>query len=135
LQKSIKPIKIKDMKKAVNFYSTEELEALKAEVLANKRPCDIVRNYPEKWNRPTQGLYVKINDLRKEANLARVPAKQSKKVKEVKISKKVGRPRKDAVINTSKATVENGVVLPSGFVFDFAPKRAEMHSDHVRLFF
>lgn len=120
------------MKKAVNFYSTEELEALKAEVLANKRPCDIVRNYPKKWNRPTQGLYVKINELRKEANLAKTV---NKKVKEVKISKKVGRPRKDAVINTSKATVENGVVLPSGFVFDFAPKRAEMHSDHVRLFF
>lgn len=120
------------MKKAVNFYSTEELEALRAEVLANKRPCDIVRNYPKKWNRPTQGLYVKINELRKEANLTKTP---TKKVKEIKISKKIGRPRKDAVINTSKATIENGVALPSGFVFDFAPKRAEMHSDHVRLFF
>lgn len=128
----------KAIKKAINFYSTEELEALKAEVLANKRPCDIVRNYPKKWNRPTQGLYLKINDLRKEANLARVPAKKVKQVKiskEVKISKKVGRPRKDAVINKPTATIENGVTLPSGFVFDFAPKRAEMHSDHVRLFF
>jgi len=132
LQKSIKPIKIKNMKRVVKFYTAEELETLRAEVLDNKRPSIIVREYSKKWDRPVHGLYLKVNQLRKEANLI---STTTKKVKEVKISKKAGRPRKDVVINTSKATVENGVALPSGFVFDFAPKRAEMHSDHVRLFF
>jgi hypothetical protein len=115
------------MKKTVNFYSTEELATLREEVLDNKRPSIIVREYSKKWNRSPKGLALKVNQIRKAEKLITT--------KEVKVSKKVGRPRKDAVISTSKATVENGVALPSGFVFDFAPKRAEMHSDHVRLFF
>lgn len=30
---------------------------------------------------------------------------------------------------------ENRMALPSGFSFDFTPKRAEMFKDHVRLYF
>jgi hypothetical protein len=116
----------------INFYTAEELETLTSEVLANKRPCDIAKEYSKKWNRPINGLSFKINILRRDLKLTKII---NKKVQIVKSTKKVGRPRKEAIITTSKVTIENGVTLPSGFVFDFAPKRAEMHSDHVRLFF
>jgi hypothetical protein len=116
----------------IKFYTQEELQTLRTEVLDRKRPSIIVREYSKKWGRPVHGLYLKVNQLRKEANLTKT---STKKVEEVKISKKLGRPRKDAVVNKPTATVENGVSLPSGFVFDFKPQRAEMHSDHVRLYF
>lgn len=34
-----------------------------------------------------------------------------------------------------KLKAENKMELPKGFSFDFAPKRAEMFKDHVRLYF
>lgn len=115
------------MKKVMNFYTAEDLATLRAEVLENKRPSIIIKEYSKKWNRSAKGLALKVNQIRKAEKLVQT--------KTVVSTKKVGRPRKDAIINKPTATIQNGVTLPSGFVFDFAPKRAEMHSDHVRLFF
>jgi hypothetical protein len=121
------------MKKTINFYSEEQLETLKAEVLSQRRPCDIIKEYSAKWNRPLPGMSLKVNQLRKDLNLSKTA---NKKVTPASSPKKLGRPRKDAVVEKPQtATVENGVSLPSGFVFDFKPHRAEMHSDHVRLYF
>ena len=45
-------------------------------------------------------------------------------------NRKVKRPAK--VVTQKQA---QGVTLRNGFVFDFKPQRAEMHQDHVRLYF
>lgn len=105
----------------VKFYSEKEIKTLTSELLKNRKPADIAKKYSVKWNRPIDGLTYKIYGLQKTNNA----------IKKTKIGRPAGRSKKDVTVNSS----DNGVRLKSGFVFDFAPVRAEMHSDHVRLYF
>ena len=112
----------------LNFYSKEEKQILLDEILSKKKQSVIAREYSKKWNRSEQGLVFKIAQIRNSINFP-------KAAKPTKSLLKRGRPRKTAIVNTQATVTNNGVQLPSGFVFDFQPRRAEMHSDHVRLFF
>lgn len=107
----------------VNFYSAEQVTTLENEINSGKRVCEILKQYSKEWKRPASGLAYKLNTIRKKLNVS-TP---------IKTGKKRGRPAKNT--NPSLNTATKGIVLRSGFVFDFKPQRAEMHSDHVRLYF
>ncbi len=99
----------------LKFYSAEELQTLSDELNSGRVVTHIAKEYAVKWNRPRTGLEMKLYSLKNKKNV-----KVSKAT-----SKKVVQPAK----------IEAGVELPSGFVFDFQPKRAEMYANHVRLYF
>lgn len=97
----------------MNFYSEEQIQTIQSELKAGTKATQIARKYSKEWKRNAGSLLVKIYTIKKEVGLCKTSSKE----------------RKPANVNNK------GVVLPSGFVFDFKPSRAEMHSDHVRLYF
>lgn len=98
----------------LKFYSAEELQTLSDELNSGRVVTHIAKEYAVKWNRPRTGLEMKLYSLKN--NNIKVSKATSKKV-------------------VQPAKIEAGVELPSGFVFDFQPKRAEMYANHVRLYF
>lgn len=106
----------------LRFYSEDQIQTLKADINAGRKPCEIVKQYAKEWKRSTHAVAFKVNSLKKQMNN---PVK----------AKKRGRPAKNPNANKLLVTPSKGIKLASGFVFDFSPKRAEMHSDHVRLYF
>jgi hypothetical protein len=98
----------------LKFYSAEELQTLSDELNSGKTIRNIAREYSAKWNRPKTGLTMKLYSIKN--NNIRVS-----KITPVKVAQ--------------STKIEAGVELPSGFVFDFQPKRAEMYANHVRLYF
>ena len=98
----------------LKFYSAEEVQTLSDELNSGKTIINIAREYSAKWNRAKTGLTMKLYSIK------------NNKIKVSKTTpKKVAQPTK----------IEAGVELPSGFVFDFQPKKAEMYANHVRLYF
>lgn len=96
------------MRTKLNFYTKEQVNAIAQEIKAGKNNSQIAREYSKKWNRSFSGVYVKVMNLRN--------------------------PKTKVRTKTQKVN-DGAVVLSSGFVFDFKPQRAEMHKDHVRLYF
>ena len=121
LLKLINYLKTKIMSK-INFYSAEEVQTLTNELNSGKPARQIAKEYSKKWNRSKGAVEVKIYSLRRN--------NETSNVQVVKTAKK-GRPVK----NVQPAKIQAGVELPSGFVFDFQPKKAEMYANHVRLYF
>lgn len=105
----------------MKFYSKEEVKTITEELKAGVKVTEIARKYSKQWDRTLASLIVKVSGINKE--LGRCG--------------KRGRPAGSKNANVTKITTNNngGVVLTSGFVFDFKPQRAEMHQDHVRLYF
>lgn len=108
----------------LKFYSAEEVQTLTNELNSGKKVAVIAREYSTKFDRPIFGLEAKLHDIRSGLK------KSVSTIKVVK-TKKRGRPAK----GVQPAKIEAGVELPSGFVFDFQPKKAEMYANHVRLYF
>jgi len=108
----------------INFYSAEEVQTLTNEINSGRVVTHIAKEYAVKWNRPRTGLEAKMYDM-KNASKKNVP-----NIQVVKTTKR-GRPAK----SVQPAKIQAGVELPSGFVFDFQPKKAEMYANHVRLYF
>lgn len=102
----------------LKFYSAEEVQTLSNELNSGKTVMNIAKEYSAKWNRPKTGLTMKLYYL-----------KNNKKNNNIKVLKTTS----TKVVKPAK--IEAGVDLPSGFVFDFQPKRAEMYANHVRLYF
>lgn len=101
----------------MNFYSEKEINTIKSELKAGLKPTAIARKYSKEWGRTINAILFKILMISK-----------NPKAKTVKRGRPVGS-------KTTKPNNGAGIVLSSGFVFDFKPHRAEMHSDHVRLYF
>jgi hypothetical protein len=103
-------------KKVVSFYSKNQVETIQSEIKAGVSASKIARKYASSWNRSEDSLKVKIYKMIRTGD--------------VSTHTKPGRKSAKIVSQDSK-----GITLSSGFVFDFKPQRAEMHSDHVRLYF
>lgn len=108
--------------KAFRFYSAEQVETLKKEINSGKKVSEIAKRYAKEWNRSSGALLTKIITMRNE-------------ITNPKEKKKKGRPAKIKLTGPALNKSTNGITLKSGFVFDFSPVRAEMHADHVRLYF
>jgi len=106
--------------KKLNFYTKEQNETLKKELNNGRKPSEIIKQYSKEWKRPFNSFSVKVYTLKKS-------------LENPSVKKKMGRPAKVTTPLVDPAA--KSVKLRSGFVFDFNPTRAEMHSDHVRLFF
>jgi len=84
-----------------------------------------IRTFAEQSGRTVNGVSFKFYSLT--GNLD-VP-KRKKLDTAIKLKNKTSIEKK---LNTS---TNKGIDLPSGFVFNFTPKKAEMHENHVRLYF
>lgn len=113
------------MSKTLKFYSDKELQTLESEIKAGVSSTKIAQKYAENWGRTIKSIEHKA-------------CKMMKTIKVSETSKKKGRPvgsktKRPANVITQQS--DRGVTLRNGFVFDFKPQRAEMHQDHVRLYF
>ena len=103
----------------MKFYSNEEVQTITNELNAGTKVTEITRKYFKEWGRSYDSLMYKVCEI-------------NKKLKQGRPVTKRGRP---VGSKTKVATNNGGIVLSSGFIFDFKPQRAEMHADHVRLYF
>lgn len=101
------------MKRTVRFYTKEEINRIKALIKTGMPIVKIVKLFSKESKRPVQGVYQKVLTLTPK-------------------NKKDKRGRKPSI---KKQLTEKGIVMPEGFTFDFAPKRAEMHKNKVVLYF
>lgn len=96
----------------MRHYSKKEVAIIKESIRNGEKPQAASKRLAREFDRPVSSVYMKIISLRKRTYKKRTPA--------------------TVTVNTP---VETGVRLDSGFVFDFKPRRAEMHKDHVRIYF
>lgn len=108
----------------MKFYSADEIKTIKAELEAGAKVKHIARKYAKEWKRSEYSLLWKINCVKKGGTYDNPKPRRGRPVGSKNIAKQ-----------PAKVVDSKGVVLSSGFVFDFKPQRAEMHSDHVRLYF
>jgi len=97
----------------LKFYSEKEIELMTKAIKNNEKLTVASVRFSKEFNRSANSVYVKLLSL-----AGRMGINKSKK---------------PAKVVTQQS--EKGIALKSGFVFDFKPQRAEMHSNHVRLFF
>ena len=107
------------MSKKVTFYSEKELQTIQSEIKQGNSVLEIAKKYAKSWNRNEKSLLVKIYKMIRTGDTT-VHTKRGKK---------------PAKVVVKQQPEQGGVTLRSGFVFDFKPQRAEMHQDHVRLYF
>jgi hypothetical protein len=105
------------MSKTVVFYSKNQIETIQSEVEAGVPVPKIAQKYAKPWNRNEESLRTKIYKMVR-TNNNEVYTKRGRKP-----------------ANIVSQENNKGITLSSGFVFDFKPQRAEMHQDHVRLYF
>jgi hypothetical protein len=97
----------------MRHYSKKEVAIIKDSIRNGEKPQAASKRLAQQFGRPASSVYMKIINLRKRTYKKRTPAK----------------------VTTTPTPMETGVRLDSGFVFDFKPRRAEMHKDHVRIYF
>lgn len=104
------------MKAKLRFYSKEEIAIMKAAIRNGEKLTAAAKRLSKDFKRSEASLYVKLLGLAGKLGLKKT--------------------RKAAKVQSQKIkTVEKGVTLRNGFVFDFKPQRAEMFQDHVRIYF
>lgn len=111
-----------------HFWTREELKSLTKLSTQFEKVKDIVDEFAKTSARTKASITFKYYAIAKDPNIG---------------VKKLGRPIRDiAKQKLSNASVEKlntstkkSIDLPSGFVFNFVPKKAEMHDNHVRLYF
>lgn len=96
----------------MNFYSEQEIKKMNTAIKTGEKLVNVARILSKEFNRSEASVYVKLLSL----------------------SGRTGR-KKSKIKKVEKVKTNSGIVLNKGFVFDFKPQRAEMHSDHVRLYF
>ena len=94
----------------MKFYSKEELASIKSTIKSGEKLTVAAKRLSKELNRSENSVYVK---------LLAISGRMGKRTKRVR----------------KQQPTAGGVSLKSGFVFDFKPQRAEMHQDHVRLYF
>jgi hypothetical protein len=100
----------------MKFYSKEEIATIKSVLINGEKLPAASRRLSKEFNRSEGSVYLKLLEVGKEIGVIK--------------HKSMKKPAK--VITQSS---DKGVTLRNGFVFDFKPQRAEMHQDHVRLYF
>lgn len=111
--------KIERSKRPFRFWTNAEIQAVITSIEKFKSLGKAVKWLATKIDRSEGNIYNKAKELSKKGLLI-LPVKEAKTSSYVK--------------KTAKIDVKP-VGLPKGFNFEFTPSRAEMHKDHVRLFF
>lgn len=111
-----------------HFWTKEELKSLNQLSTKFEKAKDIVHEFAKTSHRTKASITFKYYALAKD------PA--------IRV-KKLGRPVRDiskqkistASVEKLNTSTKKSIDLPDGFVFNFTPKKAEMHENHVRLYF
>ena len=102
--------------KTFKFWTISEDNALKTCITKFKTDMEAAIWAAEKFDRTVSSVYQRITFIRQGKEFTYKEKKaETTPVKRIKSNE--------------------GVVIPAGFTFDIAPKRAVMYTDHVRLYF
>jgi hypothetical protein len=100
----------------IKFWTISEDNALRTCITKFKTDVEAAKWAAEKFDRTVSSVYQRITFI-----------KQGKEF--------TYREQKAEKTPVKKTKSNEGVVIPAGFTFDIAPKRAVMYTDHVRLYF
>jgi hypothetical protein len=107
----------------VRFYSEQEEQEI-LRIVSDSNNCirKAAKEFAKKYNRPIQGVIVKMYNKKRNLNSGAVVIKK-KTTKSVKATPIV------------KEVAEVGVEVPHGMTFEGTPKKILLYSDHFRIFF
>jgi predicted Ser/Thr protein kinase len=111
--------KTEDNKRPFRFWTNAEIQAVITSIEKFKSVRKAVKWLATKIDRSEGNIYNKAKELSKKGLL----------ILPVKAVKTSGYVKKTAKIDVKP------VMLPKGLDFSFNPSRAEMHKDHIKLFF
>ena len=102
------------MEKKIIFWKDSEIQACKTSIAKFKGNVTKAAIWlAPRLNRPLSGVRFKMYSVNK-----------------------IDNPTSNRKVRTKRVeTPQNALALPKGFSFDFLPTRAEMHKDHIKLFF